>query len=131
MMPACPGERFFEMLVDCGSDRRPLGVAKHVNEIQISCDHWFKVTSENHLFDNPTSVGECFDSSRETDTPLVHTDALLAEFQTVSVNQVFGKCKNSPILIGLGFPDVLFCQHRRVRVIHLTSAGRAPVSTAL
>ena len=90
MMPACPGESFFEMLVDCRSDGGPLSVAKHVNAIQISGDHWFEVTSENHLFDNPTPVGECFDSSRETDTPLVHAEALLAEFHTVSVNQMLG-----------------------------------------
>ena len=79
-----------EVRVDSRSDRGPLSVAKYVNEIQIGGNHWFKIVSEDHFFDNTTPVGECFDSPGETDALLVHAEALLAEFDAMSVNQMLG-----------------------------------------
>ena len=88
MVPARPSDRFLEMLVDSGSDRRPFDVAEHVNKIQVGGDHRLEVTSKDHLFDDATPMGKGFDSAREANPPLMHAETLLSKLHTMFVDKM-------------------------------------------
>ena len=86
VMPAGPGESLFEVLVDGGANGRPLGIAEHVDKIQVGGHHGLKIPRENKFFDDTSPVSESLHSARHTDAPLVHAKALLAKFDAVLVD---------------------------------------------
>ena len=88
VVPARPSERLLEMLVDSGSDGRPVDVAEHVNEIQVGGDHRLEVTSKDHLFNDTTPMGKGFDSPREANPPLMHAETFLSELHAMFVDKM-------------------------------------------
>ena len=90
MLPLSPGCGFREVCAEGFADAGPLGVAKHVDQIQVGRDKRLKRAVGRQGFHDATPVTKTFAGAWQADAPPMRAQDLGAEGDLVLIEEPFG-----------------------------------------
>ena len=90
VLPFGPGGSLREVGAQGGADEGSLGVAKHVDEVQIGRHQRLQRAIEHQGFNRASPVTQGFARPWQVDTPLVHVQSLGAQVHLSQVHKAFG-----------------------------------------
>ena len=128
ILPFSPGRRLREVRAQGLTHARPVCVAKHVDEIQVSRHQRFQGALRHHRLSGASPVTQSFTGARWADAPLMHAQGHGAEDELVLVPSCLAQVerRSSPTLMGRGLPFFFSCQQSRVRVRQRAAGGSEP-----
>ena len=90
MLPLRPGCGFREVCAESFADAGPLGVAKHVGQVQIGRDQRLERAVGHRGLNGAAPVAESLASSWQADAPLMHAQDLGAKNDLVLIEEPLG-----------------------------------------
>ena len=90
VLPLGPGRSLGEVGAQSGADVGPLGVAKHVDEVQVSRHQRLQRAVEHWGFDRASPVTQGFARPQQVNTPLVHVQSFGAQMHLSQVHEALG-----------------------------------------
>ena len=90
VLPLGPGRGLREVGAQGGANVRPLSVAKHVDEVQVSRHQRLWRAVEHQGFNRASPMTQGFARPWQVDTPLMHVQGLGAEVHLRQVNEALG-----------------------------------------